>query len=516
MTSRFGLFDLAVLVAYLGGTTALGMYIGRRQQGTSDYFVASRNIPWWAVLFSIVATETSALTFISIPGLAYLGNLGFLQVAAGYILGRIGVALLLLPRYFEGEIVTAYAMLEQRFGLATRRLTSIVFMITRAMADSVRVFATAIPVSLILGSSLPREWVMPAAILVLGALTILYTYRGGMRAVVWTELLQASVYLVGGLSAIALIGASVPGGWSAILDTARAQGKLQLLDFTPVIDRPHTIYAGLLGGAFLAMASHGADQLIVQRLLSCRSLRDAQRAVIGSGIVVFLQFTLFLMVGVGLWALYGGRTFATPDSIFPTFIIERMPPGLTGLLVAAIVAATMSTHSGAINSLAAATTHDIYMPLTKRAATDPVTFRMGRRFALLWGVVLTGGALLFKEQGTPVVVVALGIASFTLGGLLGAFFLGNFWRRAEQRDAILGLVLGIAAMSFVVFAKQLSASYPSLAATLGPLARVAWPWYVLIGTSITVVIGMLSSLSHPLRPRAALAAASTKPAEGAR
>lgn len=488
-----------MLIAYLAGTTALGMYIGRRQKGTSDYFVGSRNIPWWAVLFSIVATETSALTFISIPGLAYMGNLGFLQIAAGYVLGRIGVAALLLPRYFQGEIVTAYAMLEQRFGLATRRLTSIVFMITRAMADSVRVFATAIPVALILGSSVPRQWVMPAAILVLGALTILYTYRGGMRAVIWTELLQAAIYVVGGLSAIALIGASVPGGWNAILDMARAQGKLQLFDFTPTIARPHTIYAGLIGGGFLAMASHGADQLIVQRLLSCRSLHEAQRAIIGSGIVVCAQFTLFLMVGVGLWALYGGKSFGTPDSIFPTFIVERMPHGLTGLLVAAIIAATMSTHSGAINSLAAATTHDIYMPLTKRTADDPVTFRMGRRFALMWGVLLTGGALLFKEQGTPVVVVALGIASFTYGGLLGAFLLGNFWRRAEQRDAILGMLIGIAAMSFVVFAKQLSTAYPSLASTLGPLARVAWPWYVLIGTSITVSIGMLSSLTHPLR-----------------
>lgn len=500
MMSRFGWLDLAVLLVYLAGTTALGMYIGRRQKGSSDYFVGGRTIPWWAVLFSIVATETSALTFISIPGLAYTGNLGFLQVVAGYILGRIGVATLLLPRYFQGEIVTAYALLERRFGLATRRLTSIVFMVTRAMADSVRVFATAIPVSIILGSSVPREWVMPTSILVLGALTIVYTYRGGMRAVIWTELLQAGIYVVGGLSAIVLIGASFPGGWGAILDTARAQGKLQLIDVSPVIDRPHTIFAGLIGGAFLAMASHGADQLIVQRLLSCRSLREAQRAIIGSGVVVFAQFTLFLMVGVGLWALYGGKSFATPDSIFPTFIVERMPAGLTGLLVAAIVAATMSTHSGAINSLAAATTHDIYLPLTGRSADDPVTFRMGRRFALLWGVALTGGALLFKEQGTPVVVVALGIASFTYGGLLGAFVLGNFWRRAEQRDAIVGIAIGIAVMSFVVFAKQLSSAYPSLASALGPLARVAWPWYVLIGTTITVATGMLSSLTHPLRP----------------
>lgn len=496
MSARFTLLDLAVLLAYLAGTTALGVWVGRRQADAKDYFVADRAIPWWAVLFSIVATETSALTFISIPGLAYTGNLGFLQVAAGYILGRVVVALVLLPRYYEGELVTAYALLEKRFGLTTRRVTSLVFMVTRAMADAVRVFATAIPVSLILGDRIPRSAVMPSAILILGALTVIYTYRGGMKAVVWTELVQATVYILGGLSAIVLIGQAVDGGWPAIIASASAQGKLKLLDFYTGVDRPHTVFAGLIGGAFLAMASHGADQLIVQRLLSSKSLRDAQRAIVGSGIAVFAQFTLFLFIGVGLFVLYEGKSFSAPDAIFPTFIVERMPAGLVGLLIAAIVAATMSTHSGAINSLAAATTHDIYLPLTKRSPNDPETLKAGKRFALFWGVVLTGGALLFKEQGTPVVVVALGIASFTYGGLLGTFFLGNFWKRAIERDALLGLSVGIFAMSFVVFAKQISGAYPSLAQALGPLARIAWPWYVLIGTSITVLVGMLSSLSH--------------------
>ena len=497
MTANFTSLDVVVLLAYLAGTTALGMYVGRRQRDAKDYFVADRSIPWWAVLFSVVASETSALTFISIPGLAYIGNLGFLQVVAGYILGRIVIAGTLLPRYYRGNLVTAYALLEQRFGLATRRFTSVVFMVTRAMADAVRVFATAIPVALIIGSSVPREYVMPVAILILGALTVVYTYRGGMKAVVWTELLQAGVYLLGGISAVILIGRAVDGGWSAILDTARASGKLQAIDTYAGFDRPHTVLAGLLGGAFLSMASHGADQLIVQRLLSSRSLKDAQRALVGSGIVVFAQFTLFLLIGVGLFVLYGGRQFSAPDAIFPTFIVERMPPGLTGLVVAAIVAATMSTHSGAINSLAAATTHDIYLPLTKRRADSPETLRAGKLFALAWGVALTGGALLFKEQGTPAVVVALGIASFTYGGLLGVFFLGNFWARANQRDAITGMAVAIFAMAFVVFAKQIAAGYPGLADALGPLARIAWPWYVLIGTTLTLAVGVLSSLTHP-------------------
>ena len=491
-------FDILVILAYLAGTTLLGIWVGRRQRDAKDYFVAGRNIPWWAVMFSVVASETSALTFISIPGLAYIGNLGFLQVSVGYLLGRIVVATVLLPRYYQGELVTAYALLEQRFGLATRRFTSIVFMVTRGLADSVRVFATAIPIALILEGVVPRAWVMPTAVLVLGGLTIIYTYRGGMRAVVWTEILQASVYLIGGISALVLLGKLVGGGWSNILAAAGPAGKLQFIDFYTGFDRPHTVFAGLLGGAFLSMASHGADQLIVQRLLSSRTLKDAQAAIIGSGVVVTLQFLLFLMIGVGLWALYTARSFAKPDDVFPTFIVQYMPHGLLGLVLAAILAATMSTHSGAINALAAAATHDIYLPLTGRRADDPRTLRVGKIFALLWGVVLTGGALLFPQnQQTPVVVIALSIASFTYGGLLGGFFLGILWRRARQVDAIIGMSVGILAMSFVVFAKQIAAAVPALAPMLQPLGTIAWPWYVLIGTVITVVIGIIASLFHP-------------------
>ena len=498
---NFTALDFFVLVLYLAGTTALGLWIGRRQKSANDYFIAERSIPWWAVMFSVVASETSALTFISIPGLAYVTNLGFLQVVAGYILGRVVVATVLLPRYYKGELVTAYTLLEKRFGLATRRFTSIVFMVTRAVADSVRVFATAIPVALILEGTVPAVYAKPLAILILGVLTIIYTYKGGMKAVVWTELLQASVYVLGGISAVILLGRAVDGGWSHIFDVASAAGKLRAIDFYTGLDRPHTVFAGLIGGAFLSMASHGADQLIVQRLLTARSLRDSQKAIIGSGFVVFAQFTLFLMVGIGLFVLYAGKTFAAPDSIFPTFILEHMPPGLVGLILAAILAATMSTHSGAINSLAAATTHDIYLPLSKRSTDDAATLRFGKLSALVWGVVLTGGALLYREQGTPVVVVALSIASFTYGALLGGFFLGILWRRAIQRDAILAMSVAIVVMSVIVFAKQLLPVFPSATGMLTAFSKIAWPWYVLIGTSITMIVGIASSFTHGDRAR---------------
>ncbi len=497
MKGAFTFLDLAVLIVYLLATTALGMWLGRGQKDAKDYFVAGRDAPWWAILFSVVATETSALTFISIPGLAYATDLSFLQIAFGYLIGRIVIAFTLLPRYYQGELVTAYALLERRFGVSTRRFASVVFMVTRAFGDSVRVFATAIPVALIIGPLFPGAPVMPLSILILGLFTLVYTYHGGMRAVIWTDVMQTGVYLLGGVAALYLIGIGVDGGWSSILSGASAEGKLRLIDTYAGFDRPHTLWAGLIGGAFLSMASHGADQLIVQRLLASQNLRDARRALIGSGVVVIAQFALFLIIGIGLYAFYGGRDFAIPDQIFPTFIVEVMPPGLTGLVIAAILAAAMSTVSGSLNSLSAATVLDLYLPITGRTASDAGVLRVSKMFTLLWAVVLIGGAMLYRAEGTPVVTVALSIASFTYGGLLGGFFLGMLWRRAIERDAILGMATGIICMTFVVFAKPLAIMIPSLGDALGPLATIAWPWYVLIGTSITMLTGMLSSFTHP-------------------
>lgn len=483
--SAFTALDWVVLVLYLVATTAIGAWLGRGQKDARDYFVAGGSIPWWAVLFSIVATETSALTFISIPGLAYLGDFTFLQVATGYLLGRIVVAYTLLPRYVNGGLVTAYTLLERRFGLATRRFASVTFMVTRAFGDSVRLFATSIPVALILGGVLPAEWTAPGAILVLSVFTLFYTYHGGVRAVVWTDVIQTGVYLLGGVGALYLLGQGVDGGWSRIFSDADAAGKLRLFDLSLGFDKPHTLAAGLLGGGFLAMASHGADQIIVQRLLTANSLKDAQRALIGSGIAVIAQFAMFLTIGLGLWAYYGAREFAAPDRIFPTFIIEGMPAGMTGVVIAAILAAAMSTVSGSLNALAAATLHDIWTPL-RGAPGAAEGLRLSRRFTLVWGLVLVGGALLYRAEGTPVVVIALSIASFTYGGLLGGFFLALLWPRAVQRDAITGMAVGIFTMSLVVFGKT----------------GIAWPWFVLIGTAVTLGTGILSSYTHAAPPRA--------------
>ncbi|HET8653942.1 MAG TPA: sodium:solute symporter [Longimicrobiaceae bacterium] len=498
MSGGFTWVDLLVVIAYVGGVTGFGMWLGRGQEGAKDYFLGGRNLPWGAVLFSVVATETSTLTFLSIPGVAYATDLGFLQLTFGYLIGRTVVAFVLLPAYYRGHLTTAYGLLEQRFGLTTRRFASGIFMLTRALADGVRLFATAIPLALITG------WSYPASILAMGVFTLIYTYHGGIRSVVWVDAIQMFVYLGGAIGALAVLVAGLPGGWTGLMAAAAAAGKLQIVQMHFTWSEPFTLWAGLLGGAFLSMASHGADQLIVQRLLTCRNLRDSQLALIGSGVMVIAQFALFLVIGLALWSFYGGRTFARTDEIFATFIIQQLPPGVTGLVIAAIFAAAMSSLASSVNSLASASTYDFYAAL--RGGTEEQLFRVGRISTLAWGAVLVGGALLFRSQDTPVVELGLAIASFTYGGLLGGFFLAILNRRARQRDALWGIGTGIVVMSAIVFAHWYvpllaAAGLPGLAAHLRAVGTVAWPWDVVIGTLVTFAVGSALSLLHPAPPR---------------
>src|SRR5688572_19635266 len=435
MTTAFTALDLIVLITYIVGVTAFGTWLGSRQKDARDYFLADRSIPWWAVCFSVVATETSALTFISVPATAYNTGMWMLQLTIGYLIGRLLVAAVLLPAYFRGELTTAYALLQKRFGLGTRRFASIIFMVTRAFADGVRIFATAIPIKLITG--LPY-W---QAIAITGAFTLIYTYFGGLSAVVWVDVIQMFIYIFGGLAALYMLLNLVPEGWQGIREFAAQGDRMRVFHTEGGFSSGTWILTGLIGGAFLSMASHGVDHIIVQRLLASKSLRDARKALITSGFIVIGQFALFLVVGVGLYAYYRAQPFATPDEIFPRFIVEQMPDGVRGLVIAGILAAAMSTVASSLNSLASATTHDIYAPLAKRGEDQTHLMKMGKRFTLMWAVILIGGAMLFQlaAEGTPVVVLALEIASFTYGGLLGGFALGVLSKRAEQKDAIIGM-----------------------------------------------------------------------------
>ena len=465
--------DVAVIAAYCAAVIVFGLVLSGRQRDASDYFLGHRGLPWWAIMLSIVATETSALTVISIPGIAARGDLTFLQLAFGYLAGRIGVAALLLPGYFEGTQDTAYQRLERRFGAGARRAASGVFLLTRALADCVRIFATAIPVAII------THWSLPAGILAIGLVTVIYTWVGGLRAVVWVDVIQLGVYLVGGVATL-VVATQLAGGPGAF---ARAwdAGKLVTLDFTPSFKVLYTFWGGVLGGALLAGASHGTDHLIVQRLLAARGLKDAQRALIGSGAFIIAQFALFLLVGTSLWlagADQGGRS----DAIYPSFVITRLPPGLAGLVVAGILAAAMSSHASAVNSLASASTHDFYAPLARRQEPTHLLW-VGRWLTLLWTAVLVAGAMAFRNQNTPVVQLALSVASITYGALLGTYLLGGWWSRARQRDVIVAIIASVLAMTPVV-----------LGVPWRVLPGLAWPWYVPLGTAVTVAVGVASSM----------------------
>ncbi len=466
--------DVAVMATYVALVLGIGAYFGRQQRDATDYFLGARGLPWWAIMLSIVATETSALTVISIPGIAARGNLTFLQLPLGYILGRLAVAAWLLPGYFRGDQETAYQRLESRFGHRTRRAASAVFMTVRALGDSVRVFATAIPLAIVTG------WSIPASVLALAVVTVVYTWTGGLKAVVWVDVIQLGIYVVAGIATIT-IAADLASGFDTALARAASDGKLHAVDFTLSFRAPYTLLGGLIGGALLSAASHGTDHLIVQRLLATRDLRGARRALIGSGLLVFVQFAVFLLVGTFLWAAGADAPGLSSDQIYPYFIVDHLPQGLSGLVIAGILAAAMSTVSSSLNSLASATTHDFYAPLTGRRDPRHLLW-VGRWSTVLWAMVLVGGALAFRTTGQPVVELALSVASIAYGALLGTYILGGTSATLRERDAITALAVATIAMGVVVLGKP------------GPFASLAWPWYVPLGTLITTAVGHGSAL----------------------
>ncbi|RNL80603.1 sodium:solute symporter [Halostreptopolyspora alba] len=475
--------DLVVIAVYLLCSAWLGLRLSGRQRTTKDYFIGSRRMPWWAVCLSVVATETSALTVISVPGVAYLDNVTFLQVAVGYLVGRVIVAFVLLPRYYRGEMTTAYAYLGLRFGRGMQGTASVTFLFTRLLADGVRLFAAAIPMKLILdsyGVELSYFWVVA----ILGVITIIYTLIGGIRAVVWVDVLQMGLYLAGGLVALGVIINQLDVNF---LSYAADAGKTQFLDFTSnPISAPYATVTAVVGGALLSTASHGADQIIVQRLLSCRTLRDAQKAVIGSAVVVFFQFALFLTVGLALFAYFEGAGLdqlglENGDALFPHFILEGLPAGLSGLLLAGIMASAMSTLSSSLSALSSSTMADLYQRFSRRALSDSEALKLSRLFTLGWGLVFIGAAAMFTGTDDPVVELGLSVASLTYGGLLGAFFLGMWVRRARQLDAVIAFCVAVLTMVYLfVFQRDL----------------VGFTWYTGIGLAIVVGLGFVLSRRH--------------------
>jgi SSS family solute:Na+ symporter len=497
--------DLIVIVAYTTGIVLFGTLVSRRHRDVRDYFVGDRAVPWWAIAGSIVATETSTITFVSVPGFAFSGNWTFMQLAIGMFAGRLLVALLFVPAYLRGQLLTVYQLLGERFGAATRRLASALFLATRSLADGVRLFATGIVVAELLrsipGAEAAMDAWMPAvapsvslllvSTIVVGLATILYTYFGGMLAVIWTDVVQFIVYILGAIAAVFVLLSHVPGGWSAVLAAGQAADKFRAFDFTMDVTRGYTFWSGLIGGAFLTMATHGTDQLVVQRYLCCRSVRQARVALIVSGVVVLLQFALFLLIGSLLFASYqtvpdafgpltaDGRM--PPDRVFPAFIASEMPPGLRGLVIAAIFAAAMSTLSSSLNSSAAAAVGDFYLPATGGQRTDRHYLLVARILTAFWGVVQVVVAIGAIWVSTRVIDETLGIASFTNGVVLGLFILGTF-TRVGQPAALAGVAVGAATMLVVKVATP-----------------VNWQWYVLIGATATFVTGIVTERVRSIR-----------------
>ncbi len=484
--------DLAVIAVYVAGCTALGAWLGSRSQGLKGYFLGESKIPAWAVMISIVATETSTATFLSVPGVAYRGDFAFLQLAFGYLIGRVIVATVLLPAYFRGQILTAYQLLRDRFGGPTRTTASLLFLVARSLGDGLRLFLAATILKHLTG------WSVETAIVAVATITVVYTFLGGMKAVIWTDVIQFSVYILGAVVALFILAGKLPGGWDELVRTARGAGKLRVLDLSFDLTRPFTFWAGLIGGMVLNTATHGADQMMVQRYLSARSQRQAAGALVASGFIILAQFSLFLFIGVSLWVFYrefppSGVTETAgarwSDEAFSYFIVHYLPTGILGLVIASVFSAAMGTLAGSLNSSASSIVNDLYRPVSGRDDERHLV-RVSRAMTAVWGIVLAAVAFGARLLEDNVVNNALTIASLVSGILLGLFLLGILTRRVGQASALAGVLAGIAAVLYAKFGTSL-----------------AWPWFALVGSSAVFAVGLAASYLIPSGTRGGTAEA---------
>ena len=490
--------DLVIIVAYLVAVVGAGAWFGRKQKTTSQYFLAGQHVPWWAISASIVATETSTITFISVPGIAFArgGDFTFLQLVLGYLTGRIVVSLLFIPSYFTGDLVTVYQLLQRRFGWRVRALASSLFITMRTIADGVRLLLTAFVLAAVYGSvaGVSAESVVTICVIGIGVVMIVFTFYGGMEAVVWIEVVQLGVYIAGALAAAIVLTRQIPGGLDAAMNVGHAYGKFHLFDFALDATKTFTFWAGVIGGCFLTMSTHGTDQYLVQRYLCTDRPRSAALALLSSGVVVLAQFIGFLFIGVLLFAFYApyklagyatgpaAAPFHAADQVFPDFITRHLPSGLSGLVVAAIFAAAMSS---SLNSIAAAFVADLYKPFVA-AKPDRHYLRISHIVTIIAGIAQIGVGLAVRHKSESALSTALSVASLINGPILGVFLLGSA-KRGGPRSALIGMSCGLAAVLYLRFG-----------------TAVAWPWYTVVGSLITLIIG------------AAVARLDAEPAEPAR
>jgi solute:Na+ symporter, SSS family len=467
--------DYLVIGVYLLAITAFGSWFARYQKTTRDYFLTDRSVPWWAICFTIVATETSTLTFIGIPAQAYTGNMTFLQLAVGYIIGRVIVSLLFIPAYFRGDLFTSYELLQRRFGTRVKTLSAVIFLITRSLADGIRLFTTALVISIV--TQVP----VTAVVIVLGAAMIVYTMRGGVSAVIWTDVVQMFVYIAGaGAVAIALLN-RIDGGWAEVVRAGSETGRFVFIDASFDFTKAYTLWAGLLGGVALTLSTHGTDQYLVQRLLSAKSEKAASTGLVLSGFIVFAQFILFLLIGVMLYTHYQQvplpQALARPDQILPIFVVSELHNGLAGFIVAAIVAAALSP---SLNAMAATTVSDFYLPYVNPHADQATQMRVSKQATVAWGVVQLAVAIGAQFMNRSVLDAGLAVLSFASGSVLGAFLLGTLAPSIRERDTFAGMIAGLIVMTAVWWGTP-----------------IAFTWYVLIGAVTTCVVAFISRAASP-------------------
>lgn len=488
--------DLATIAIYLIAITWFGARFRTRQRSLKDYFLGGQTAPWWAISLSIVSAETSTLTVIGTPPLAFSGNFQFLQLVLGYLLARIVISILFLPQYFRGEMFTAYELMRRRFGERIRKLTAGTFLVLRALAEGVRVFAVSIIISIILVEPAAQRPELSflrgsrgevVSILVIVALTLFYTFEGGMTAVIWTDVVQMFLYVAGAILSFFVILHQLPGGWSHAHEVVSAAHKLQVFDFrfswtAEFFARNYSFWAGLIGGCFLTTASHGTEQLLVQRLLAAKNEAQSRAALLSSWVVIFFQFALFLWIGALLFVHYSDSHLDPPrplESIYPSYVWHNLPPVLAGLVMAAILAAGMSNLSAALNALASTTVIDFYKPLALRRNPDQSEhhfLRIARWATIVWAVILFLVGLVARNWGS-VLEAGLTIASILYGSLLGVFLLGLLTKSVQENAAMAAMIAGLIVMLCV---KQWT--------------HIAFTWYVLIGTTATFVTGYAVSL----------------------
>ncbi|HVR74581.1 MAG TPA: sodium:solute symporter [Planctomycetota bacterium] len=503
--------DWCVVGIYLGIVAIIGFYASGKQKSTKDYFLGGKSLPWWAAALSIIATETSAVTYIGVPRMAYQGDWAFAQLVIGFVLGRIFLALFFVQVFYRHDFVTVYGFLEQRFGGATRTVAAILFLLGRVVASAVRLYAGCVALKVATGFGIDR------AIIALGAFGTIYTLTGGIRAVIWTDVLLGLTFMAGGIVSCVYLASAVPGGLEGLIRNPLFIEKTTVIHLGWSLSSPETLLAGIAGGFVLTLATHGTDQDIAQRMLTCRDAKGGSLSVLGSAVLILPLMGLFLLVGTLLFFFYQTRDvpYALPanlDHIFPLFIVKELPLGFRGLVMAGLLAVSIASFTSVLNALASTTIGDFYSPARKRLGAEPSDrhmVRASRVVTLFWGAALVGLAMAFEGSSENLLTIALQVLTYFYGALLGAFLLGIFTRRGSSLSVITGMVLSVPAVLLLQLRHYVAdpATAPQAIRTLlgadslrpfldlveRHVPVVAWPYWIIIGTAITFLVGILGT-----------------------